>query len=442
MHEVTRRRFLVGAGAGVGTAALGLSLFQLRQKPPTLSGGELPLAMTREPIPEYEGFKDLARRWTWDRVAKGTHLVNCWYQKNCNWNVYVKDGIALREEQAATYEPINPDVPDYNPRGCQKGACYTQRMYSAGRLRYPLKRVGARGEGKWKRISWEEGLREIADQTIDALLEDGPGSVTWDPGTANANGCNGLGMFRMGHVLDTPVIDVNTEVGDHHPGALATCGKISFASSGDDVFYSDLILIWGGNPVYTQIPNAHFINEARYNGAEVVTITPDFSASAIHADMWIPVRAGTDAALGLSMAQVIVEEGLHDTRFLTEQTDMPLLVHKATGRFLRQSELKKGGDDDIFYVFDRAKGKIREAPRRTLELGDLDPALEGEHTVTTLAGEAAVTTVFELLRKQLSGYRPEAMEKVTGTRAGLIQRDHGLSCAAFRGRDGIECDSW
>jgi DMSO reductase family type II enzyme molybdopterin subunit len=294
-------------------------------------------------------------------------------------------------------------------------------MYDAGRLRHPLKRVGARGEGRWKRISWEEGLRDIADLCVDALVEDGPGSITWDPGTANANGCNGIGIHRTGFVLDTPIIDVNSEVGDHHPGALATCGKISFASSGDDLHYSDLILIWGGNPVYTQIPNAHFINEARYHGAEVVTITPDYSASAMHADTWIPLRAGTDAAFGLAMAQVIVEEGLYDARFLREQSDVPLLVNQATGRLLRQRDLEKGGADDIFYVFDRARGEVREAPRKSLGLGELDPALEGEHRVSTLSGEVPATTVFELLRRQLSDYRPEAVEEITGAGAGLIR---------------------
>ncbi len=417
MAGLTRRRFLIGTG----TLAAGLSLYKLRGCEPAREVGPA-IAKLEKMIPEYRDWQDLYRqKWTWDRVTKGTHLVNCWYQKSCNWNVYVKDGIALREEQAATYEPINDEVPDYNPRGCQKGACYTERMYNPARLLYPLKRVGKRGEGKWKRISWEEGLREIVEHTVDAMLEDGPGSITWDPGTANANGCNGMGMFRTGHVLDTPIIDVNTEVGDHHPGALATCGKISFASSGDDVFYSDLILIWGGNPVYTQIPNVHFINEARYHGAEIVTITPDYSASAIHADKWVPVKAGTDAALGLSMAQVIVEEGLHNVPFITEQTDMPLLVHEATGRFLRQSDLEKGGEDDVFYVFDRAAGEIREAPKKSLKLEGLDLALEGEHVVATLEGEARVTTVFELFKKQLEDYRPEDAEKITGTRAGMIR---------------------
>ena len=75
----------------------------------------------------------------------------------------MKDGIVWREEQNAIYEPSEPGVPDFNPRGCQKGACYTTCMYEPSRLLHPLKRVGERGSGKWKRISWDEALGEIAD---------------------------------------------------------------------------------------------------------------------------------------------------------------------------------------------------------------------------------------------------------------------------------------
>jgi DMSO reductase family type II enzyme molybdopterin subunit len=373
-------------------------------------------------LPEYRSWEDLYRRqWAWDSVHRGTHFVNCWYQRGCNWNVYVKDGLVFREEQAAEYEQTKPGVPDFNPRGCQKGACYSQRMYDPARLRYPLKRAGARGAGKWTRISWEQALREIADRTIDVLREDGPGSITWDPGTANTNGCNGIGAHRTGFVLDTPIIDVNCEVGDHHPGALATLGKISCASSADDLFHADLILIWSGNPNCTQIPNAHFINEARYKGARVVCIAPDYNASAIHADQWVPVDAGTDAALGLTISQVMVEENLYDARFVAEQTDLPLLVRTDTQRLLRQSDLEPKGADDVFYVFDKTEGKIRAAEQGSLALGASDPALDGEYPVTTRTGTVRVTTVFARLRRQLADYTPDAAARVTGTNPEVIR---------------------
>ena len=61
----------------------------------------------------YDGFQDLYReKWQWDRIAKSTHFVNCWYQRNCSWNVYVKNNIVWREEQSATYEQVDPNVPD------------------------------------------------------------------------------------------------------------------------------------------------------------------------------------------------------------------------------------------------------------------------------------------------------------------------------------------
>ena len=277
--NITRRQFLIGAGA----ATLVLSLDQLRVCAPHARGAEGGAGVL-PPKPVYGGWKDIYRnRWKWDRVAKSTHHVNCWYQRACAWNIFVKDGYVLREEQAADYPQTNPDVPDFNPRGCQKGACYSHRMYDATRLQYPLKRVGPRGAGKWKRVSWDEALTDIADNMIRVMSSEGPGPIYWDLGEGLTNGCAALGVLRAGNVLDTPILDMNAEIGDHHPGAGVTCGKIVFSSSGDDCFYSDLILIWGGNPISTQIPNAHFYNEARYKGARVVTIAPDYSPSAVHA---------------------------------------------------------------------------------------------------------------------------------------------------------------
>jgi DMSO reductase family type II enzyme molybdopterin subunit len=428
MRGVTRRSFLHGAGA------LALSLGQLR----LLSACDAPQRSASGPAPDraapvgFAGWQDVHRqRWTWDAVRKGTHFVNCWYQRGCNWDVYVKQGIVFREEQSGTYPQTNPHVPDFNPRGCQKGACYSERMYDASRLRHPLRRVGARGEGRWRRISWEEGLREVAERSVEVLLEDGPGAITWDPGTANANGCRGLGAHRTGFVLDTPVIDVNCEVGDHHPGALATLGKISCSSSADDLFHADLVLIWGGNPSYTQIPNVHFVNEARYGGARVIVIAPDYNASAIHADTWIPVEPGSDAALGLAVARVMLDEELYDAAFVAEQTDLPLLVRRDDRRFLRQRDLREDGAEDVFYFQEAASGELREAPRGSLALEGARPDLEALLRVRTLDGEIEVESVFRGLRRRLEDYAPEAVEAVTGVRPAAV-RDLARAVAGAR----------
>ncbi len=422
---LTRRVFLCGTGATV----LGLTLSQLSCDRGDRGGSDAgptgkPGAGARPATPRapYGSWEDIYRtKWTWDSVSKGTHYVNCWYQARCAWNVYVKDGVVFREEQVANYPQTNEDVPDFNPRGCQKGACYSERMYDNGRLQYPLKRVGERGEGRWKRVTWDEALRDIADQSIDLLTSLGPAAFIWDFGTANTNGCHGLGLHRSGMVLDTPILDMNAEIGDHHPGCVATTGKMCFSSSGDDMCYSDLILIWGGNPVFTQIPNAHFITEARYKGATVVTIAPDFNASSIHSDLWVPVEPGTDAALGLAMAQVMIEENLYDENFIREQSDFPFLVRKDTRLFLRQSDLEKGGEEDRFYVFDKASGQIHLAPQSSLALEGLDPALDGEYKVETLEGEVVVEPVFANFSRHVASYTPEAASKITGTRPELIR---------------------
>ena len=186
MVGVTRRGFIRATGALGVTLTLGRLQLGCEE-------AAAPSETFFAEIPAYDDWSDLYRqRFTWDSVHKSTHHVNCWYQRGCNWNVYVKDGVVFREEQAATYEQTNPEVPDYNPRGCNKGACFSERMYDGSRLRHPLKRVGPRGAGRWRRVSWEEALRDDRrPHHRRAGSKTAPAPITWDPGTANAsNGCN------------------------------------------------------------------------------------------------------------------------------------------------------------------------------------------------------------------------------------------------------------
>jgi DMSO reductase family type II enzyme molybdopterin subunit len=413
--ELNRRDFM----RSVGGATLALCLDRLAF---LRAGGASPVQAAVLP-PEYAGWEDLYRnKWTWDRVVRSSHFVNCWYQAHCAWDVYVKDGMVWREEQAADYPAVRADTPDFNPRGCQKGACYSARMYDPARVKYPLKRVGERGSGQWQRISWEQALNEIADQVIDTITREGSDRIAWSLGPLYTYGTHSSAQIRIANLLDSCSIDMNSEIGDAHPGAAVTFGKIVADRSLDDYFFSDVILIWGCNPLYTQIPNAHFWTEARYKGAYVVAITPDYSASSIHVDQWLPVNPGSDAALALSMAQVIIAEGLHKEAFLREQTDLPFLVRIDNGRFLRQSDLVKDGSPDLLYVFDEKSKQAVVAPRDTLALGDIEPALDGIFDVKTAAGTVKVRPVFALLREQLDrSYTPEATAKVTGANPTVVR---------------------
>ena len=194
--QLTRRTFLVGSAAGA--AAVGLGMYQLRQKKVIgpFPGPKVPAKQVK-----YNDYSDIWReKWKWDKVAKGTHTrANCCAA--CSWDVYVKDGIAWREEQAAIYEPHRPDVPDFNPRGCQKGACYTHLQVADSRVLHPLKRVGERGEGKWKRLSWDAALTEIADKLVDISAKHGTETICFDDLSNTGYGPETAGDFRFSNAL-------------------------------------------------------------------------------------------------------------------------------------------------------------------------------------------------------------------------------------------------
>ncbi|CAG0961108.1 selenate/chlorate reductase subunit alpha [Myxococcaceae bacterium] len=424
---ITRRGFLIGAGAG--TLALALSCLREAEGPGKAVRADSGASRLPAP-PDYGSFEDVWRsRWTWDRVAKGTHTrANC--ISACSWDVYVKDGVVWREEQAAIYEPPRPDVPDLNPRGCQKGACYSDLQASASRVLHPLKRVGARGEGRWKRISWDEALAEIADGLIDAALAQGTEAIVYDHGTTNAGyGPETSGEVRFAEAMNATILDSWSGVGDMPMGAVQTWGMYNCEGTADDWFRSDYIVVWIGNPTYTRIPEVHFMHEARYRGAKLVVIAPDLSATAIHADLWIPLRPETDAAFGLAVARILVEEGRYDAAYVREQTDLPLLVRDDTKRFLRESDVEPDGREDCFYFFDETTAKIAPAAGsegdrgRSLALGEAKPALEGRFAVVLRDGtKTFVRPVFERLRERLAEYDESRASAITGVSGSVIRR--------------------
>src|SRR3972149_9797869 len=95
-------------------------------------------------------------KWKWDKVAWGSHSVDC-YPGGCPFRVFVRDGKITREEQSGTFPIIQAGVPDMNPMGCQKGCSWSHLHYSQDRVTRPLKRVGERGEGKWQGGPWGGG---------------------------------------------------------------------------------------------------------------------------------------------------------------------------------------------------------------------------------------------------------------------------------------------
>jgi DMSO reductase family type II enzyme molybdopterin subunit len=384
-------------------------------------------------------------------VVRGTHLrANCF--SACAFDLYVKDGVVWREEQADVYARQAAGLPDYAPRGCQKGSCYSLLMIAPGRLTYPLERVGPRGSGQWRRISWDAALTRIADAVIDAAQADGVETVIYDNGTSNVDwGPSTVGEMRLFGLLGATMLDGFAGTGDLAMGAVQTWGTSFVDGSSDDWFRADTLIFWHCNPVATRIPDAHFATEARYHGATVVTISPDLSPSAIHASLWVNPHPGTDAALALGLVRALLERHAIDAPYVREQTDLPFLVRDDSGRFLRQSDVQAKGRDDIFYVYDEHARQIVEAPGTpgkwsdSLALGNLVPALAGRFKIQTLdstqsplsrmgegqgdskvsahlPGTITVRPVMERLRERVAAYTPQYVAQVTGVSARTQER--------------------
>lgn len=423
--NTTRRHFLKAGAAGTLTLGLGLSNLQLANG----ATGKLPAAAK-----QYKHYQDVYRKkWTWDRVEVGTHTcLNC-ASGGCSWDLYVREGIVWREEQNAPYTQTNPTVPDYNPRGCQKGASASALYRSPARVRYPLKRVGARGENRWKRISWDEALNEVAKALVDTLSTRGGAGAYCENGNNSDFGPSWIAMIRFFRTLGIPVTENFGGVGDLMTGATLVLGNPVPGASSDDWFRTDYFVNWFGNPVSTRIPDAHFMTEARYRGAKIVSVTPDFSPSAIHADLWINPRPGTDAALALGACKVIIDDNLHDVPYIIEQTDLPLLVRTDTHQFLREIDVVAGGRKECFAWWDEKKRQVVwstssaefEPAKRTLKLGaDDHPALEPkEASIKLLSGKTvALRSGFSLLRDKLAAYDLASASKITGVNPKVIQR--------------------
>jgi DMSO reductase family type II enzyme molybdopterin subunit len=364
--------------------------------------------------------EDLYRaRWTWDHVAWGTHCVDC-YPGNCLYRVFVKDGRVVREEPAARHGVIEAGVPDFNPMGCNKGASWSQQLYDGDRLMHPIRRVGERGGGQWERISWDEAATTIADAMLDAIEAGGPETIVHE-GTPEI--ATVVPTYRFFNTIGGRVLDLHASFNDFSIGLHETFGKFCPVSSADDWFHSELILVWHMNPAFTRIPLYHFMLEARYHGAEIVSISPDLNASHNHADYHVPVEPASDAALGLAMVQVILEEGLEDRPFIREQTDLPMLMRTDTRRYLRATDVEgPSGREDQLYHWDPDEGLVK-ADRGNLLLGGREVALEGTFQVALADGSTVeVEPVMQALRRHLdANYTPELQQPITTVHPDVVR---------------------
>lgn len=245
------------------------------------------------------------------RLVLGTCHHDC--PDSCGWQVTVDD------DGRATQLRGNPEHPYSAGELCPKVNRYLGRVYSDERVLHPLRRVGAKGEGRFEQITWDDALTEIADR-FHAII-DTHGAEAILPYVSAGNQSLLALMFgdRLWHHLGASRLTGGL------CGLVAGAGTATTMGTGkgmdpSDLRHSRFIVLWGTN---TRLTNRHlwpFIEEARAKGATVVVIDPIRTATAESADWFLQPRPGTDVALMLAMMHVLVRDGLVDREWVDAHT--------------------------------------------------------------------------------------------------------------------------
>ena len=228
----------------------------------------------------------------------------CDPQTQCGLDLHVKDGKIVKVEGSKEH-PYSVGTL------CSKGAATRQYIYSEDRLKTPLKRTGPRGSGKFEPISWDEALDTIAAKLNEIKLQNGPESVVFFSGYTKYFRPY---LKRLAHSFGSP--NYLTESSTCHR-ATAMAQKLTFGlPGGPDLKNTRCLLVWSANPFYTNPGNARAILKGRERGMKLIVVDPRETPTTALADIHLPVRPGTDGALALSMANVIIHEKLYDRDFV------------------------------------------------------------------------------------------------------------------------------
>jgi anaerobic selenocysteine-containing dehydrogenase len=313
---------------------------------------------------------------------------------------------------------------------CAKGRAAPELVYHPDRLLYPLKRTRPKGDPDpgWQRISWDEAL-DLTAASLRKIAEDhGPESVVFSavsPSTS-ASDDSLVWIRRLMHAFGSPNLCLSMELcgwGRY----LATQYTFGAGVPGDympDLENAGCILFWGYNPNLARLTHATATVEALKRGARLIVVDPRRTGSAKKADVWLQVRPGTDAALALGIAQVMLDRGWYDREFIRDWTNGPLLVRSDNGRFLTQRDLFEQGSAGLYVAWSEGLGRpiIYEPATGGYEGDQPEPALFGSFMIETLQGQVVCQPAFELTFGLCRRYPPERVEAITGVEREQIER--------------------
>lgn len=303
-------------------------------------------------------------RWSHDKVVRSTHGVNC--TGSCSWKVYVKDGIITWEAQQTDYPSAGADRPEYEPRGCPRGAAFSWYTYSPTRVRYPYVRgtllemfrearrefgdpvvawasivqdeakarayKSARGKGGLVRSSWEEVVDLVAAAYVYTVKRHGPDRIAGFSPIPAMSPVSYASGARFNELIGAPMLSFYDWYADLPNASPQMFGDQTDVPESGDWWDAAYLIMWGSNVPLTRTPDAHWMTEARYRGQKVIAVAPDYAENVKFADEWVAADPGTDAALAMGMGHVVLKEFFVDQQvdFFTDYnqrfTDLPYLV--------------------------------------------------------------------------------------------------------------------
>ena len=242
------------------------------------------------------------------REYTGIAKTSCGF---CHWQcgvrVYVKEG-----------RPVKVEGDTENPLGrgsvCVKNSAALEFHDHPDRLNHPLKRIGRRGEGKWRRVSWNEALDEIAEKLVQIKRDYGPEALLFLGGMPHEPG--DWAAWRFCNLFGSPnVFNQGKNCGEAE--VLAECAMYGWhTSKAPKPGVTKCAIIWGKNWPQSDHGTWRTVLEAKEKGCKLIVIDPRRTLSASKADLWLQIRPGTDGALGLGMINVIIQEKLYDQGFI------------------------------------------------------------------------------------------------------------------------------
>ncbi len=324
----------------------------------------------------------------------------------------------VRDDRVVKVEPADFPNPRYR-RICLRGLSSLEVTYHKDRLKYPMKRAGERGEGKFERISWDEALDTIAARFKEIAAKYGWPAIGWTLGGP------GAGTTKFGAYLRLASLTQSTRVSAWGYGDSGLpCGSrvlfgthIPYGMLYGSLFTEspppDVLVVWGSNPAEAQPLNVmRPIMDAKQAGALLAVIDPRFTVTASKADVYLGVKPGTDTALALAMLNVIFQKDLQTDAYLLRHTNGPYLVRLDSGKFLRGKDIGAQQKNE-YVVWDGVSNspKTRNTP-------DSIPNLTGAYTVEGIECKTALQLLMDLAGE----YPPERASEITGVSPKIISK--------------------